>query len=81
MKEPITKKQRKKLFSKQPANYIFWYWALINKKDVKIFLERGSIIQLNCMKRTLQYMKRYRKSRFEEIGGDKILEAVKRKGN
>ena len=79
MKESITNKQRKQLFSRQPANYAYWYWIVANKKSVKDFLERGSIRQLNCIKRTLKYMKRYRKSRFEEIAGEKILELLKKK--
>lgn len=79
MRKPITKKLRKRLFSRQPTNYIFWYFVLHNKKDIKDFLERGSDRQIALMIRTLKYMKQYRKSRFEEMNGKEILEKLKTK--
>jgi hypothetical protein len=79
MKKSITKKSRKKLFSRKPSNYGFWYWTVSNKKDIKLFLERGDTDQLKHIKRTLKYIKKYNIERFKEINGEKILQQLLKK--
>lgn len=79
MKKPLSKKQRKKLFSRKPSNLAFWRWTVGCEKDVKAFLERGDERQVNCIIRTLNYLHKFDKDYFEEINGTELLEKFKEK--
>ena len=81
MKKPISKKRRKKLFSRKPHNYVFWRGIVASDKDLDQFYERGSDRQLSLIIRTLNYLKRYEGEYFEEINGDKKLKKFKGEEN
>ena len=79
MKKPMSKKQRKKLFSRKPYNLAFWRWTVSSREDMIAFFERGDERQIKCIVRTLNYLKKYEKELFEKINGEENLEKFKKK--
>ena len=69
------KKGSKNKFKGEPHNLAFWKLTLKSSEEVHDFLNRGSAQQKETIKNVLLYLKRFDPDFFEEVNGDKILEA------
>jgi len=75
----LKKRIKRKLRRGEPQNYAYWYFVCKDSKAVKQFIERGSKRQHDCIRVTLQYMKKKRPEKFEEVKGKEILAELNRR--
>ena len=76
MKKKLGKRGRKKLLSKIPTNLAFWRWT-IQHEDMNQFLLRGDARQRHCIRRVLNYLKRFEPLEFRAFRGQTWLEKFK----
>jgi len=77
MKKKITKKGRKKLFSKTPSNLAFWKFTIRKPKELEQFLLRGDERQKHYIIRVLNYLKQFEPIEFKTIQGQMWLKKFK----
>ena len=72
----MKKRIKKKLSKGEPHNYSFWCRVLYNPNEVKQFVEKGDKRQKDCIRLTLQHMKKTNIDLFEELKGRKIIKLL-----